>query len=119
LRRRFAYFARKLWSTRSRNEINIYNQSKIVKFFTYYRVGKWPEVEPYITIDYFVLKWFYFLCDGIYPKVKHYFNSMVGEIAKEKLFAWQQEAFRKAVERVFAVLFSRFNITYQPPQLFD
>jgi hypothetical protein len=85
----------------SRNDINIYNQSK---FFTDVRVGKWPEVEPEIIIDNFVLKWFYFLCDGIYPKVKHLVNSMVGDTSKEKLFACQQEAVRKAVERVFAVL---------------
>jgi hypothetical protein len=46
-------------------------------------VGKWPVVEPEITIDGFVLKWFYFLCDGIYPKVKNLVKSMVGENAKE------------------------------------
>jgi Plant transposon protein len=35
------------------------------------------------------------------------------------LFANQQEAVRKAVERVFAVLFQRFNIIYQPSRIFD
>ena len=82
-------------------------------------MGKWPEVEPEITIDDIVLKWFYFLCDGIYPKVEHLVNSMVGDIVKKKLFSCQQEAVRKAVERVFAVLFSRFNIIYKPSRLFD
>jgi hypothetical protein len=51
--------------------------------------------------------------------MKHLVNSMVGDTAKEKLFASQQESVRKAVERVFAVLFSRFNIVYQPSRLFD
>jgi hypothetical protein len=76
-------------------------------------------VEPEIVIGELVLTWFYMLSDGIYPKVKHLINSMVGDTAREKLFARQQESVRKAVERVFAVLFSRFNIIYQPSRLFD
>jgi Plant transposon protein len=84
----------------SRNDINIYNQSK---FFTYFTVGKWPEVEPEINIDGLVLKWFYVLRDGIYPTVKHLVNTMVRDTAKEKLFACQQEAVRKDVERAFTV----------------
>jgi hypothetical protein len=43
--------------------------------------GNWPEVEPEKPIDGFVLKWFYFICDGI-PKMKHLVNSMVGNTAK-------------------------------------
>jgi hypothetical protein len=64
----------------SRNDINLYDQSK---FFTDVQVGKWPEIEPEIPIGDFVLKWCYFLCDGIYPKVNHLVNSMLGDTAKE------------------------------------
>jgi Plant transposon protein len=38
---------------------------------------------------------------------------------RNKLFENQQEAVRKAVERVFAVLFQRFNIIFQPSRVFD
>jgi hypothetical protein len=100
----------------SRNDISIYHQSRL---FNDIRVGKWPDVEPEIIIGEFSLTWFYMLSDGIYPKVKHLINSMHGDTARENLFARQQEAVRKAVERVFAVLFSRFNIIYQPSRLFD
>jgi hypothetical protein len=100
----------------SRNDISIYNQSRL---FNDIRVGKWPDVEPEIVIGELFLTWFYMLSDGIYPKVKHLINSMVRDTAREKLFARQQEAVRKAVERVFAVLFSLFNIIYQPSGLFD
>jgi hypothetical protein len=51
--------------------------------------------------------------------VKHLVNSMVGDTGKEKLFSCQQEAVRKAVGKALAVLFSRFNIIYQPSRLFD
>jgi hypothetical protein len=44
---------------------------------------------------------------------------MVGDTAKETIFACQQEAVRKAVERVLAFLFSRFSIIYQPSGLLD
>jgi Plant transposon protein len=44
---------------------------------------------------------------------------MLGYSAKEKLYASQQETVRKAVERFFAVLFTRFNIIYQPSRLLD
>jgi hypothetical protein len=46
-----------LGASGSREDITIYNQSK---FFTEFRVGKWPEVNPEIIIDDFVLKWFTF-----------------------------------------------------------
>ena len=76
-------------------------------------------MEPEIIIGELTLTWVYMLSDGIYPKVKHLINSMLGDTTRENLFARQQEAVRKAVERVFALLFSRFNIIYQPSRLFD
>jgi Plant transposon protein len=51
--------------------------------------------------------------------VKHLVNSMLGYTAKEKLYASQQEAARKAVERFFAVPFTLFNIIYRPSRLLD
>jgi Plant transposon protein len=51
--------------------------------------------------------------------VKHLVSSMKPTSPRNKLFANQQEAVRKAVERVFAVLFQRFNIIYQPSRIFD
>jgi hypothetical protein len=38
---------------------------------------------------------------------------------RAKLFENQQDAVRKAVERVFAVLFQRFSIIYQPSRIYD
>jgi Plant transposon protein len=76
-------------------------------------------VEPEIIIGELSPTWVYMLSDGIYPKVKHLINSRIGGTAREKLFARQQEAARKAVERLFAVLFPRLNIIYQPSRPFD
>jgi hypothetical protein len=100
----------------ARNDINIYNQSRV---FNDIRSGSWPAVEPHIGIGDFELRWYCLLADGIYPCVKHLFSSMKPTNPRNKLFANQQEAVRKAVERVFAVLFQRFNIIYQPLRLFD
>jgi Plant transposon protein len=100
----------------ARNDINIYNQSL---FFNDIRSGKWPSVEPSIKIGDFDLTWYYLLADGIYPRVKHLITSMKATTAREKLFANQQESVRKSVERVFGVMFQRFNIIYQPSRLFD
>jgi Plant transposon protein len=100
----------------ARNDINIYNQSQ---FFNDIRSGSWPAVEPHIDIGDFELRWYYLLADGIYPRVKHLVSSMNPTNPCKKLFANQQEAVRKSVERVFAVLFQRFNIIYQPSRLFD
>jgi Plant transposon protein len=38
-------------------------------------------------------------------------------IERERLFSSSQEGDRKAVERVFGVLFSRFHILYRPSRL--
>jgi Plant transposon protein len=100
----------------ARNDINIYQQSE---FFNDIRCGTWPTVEPHIDIGDFELRWYYLLADGIYPRVKHLVSTMKPINPRSKLFANQQEAVRKAVERVFAVLFQRFNIIYQPSRLFD
>jgi Plant transposon protein len=51
--------------------------------------------------------------------LKHLVSSIKPTNPRKKLSANQQEAVRKAVERVFAVLFQRFNIIYQPSHLFD
>jgi hypothetical protein len=76
-------------------------------------------VEPKTIIGDLNLTWFYMLSDGIYSKAKHIINSRRGDTGLEKLFARQQESVRKAVEMVIAVLFSRFNIIYQPSRIFD
>jgi Plant transposon protein len=51
--------------------------------------------------------------------VKHLVTSMKPTNPGKKLFANEQVAVRKAVGRVFAVLFQRFNIIYQPSRLVD
>jgi Plant transposon protein len=44
---------------------------------------------------------------------------MRGGTFREQLIATQQEAVRNAMERVFAVLFSRFNYSCRPFRLLD
>ena len=40
-------------------------------------MGKWPQVEPEINIDGFVLKRFYCISNGLYLKPKHLAGSML------------------------------------------
>jgi hypothetical protein len=99
----------------SKNDLNILNQSTL---FNEVRVGKWPPIRPQSVISGMPLTWFYYLADGIYPRYKIFATSISNpKTRKEKLYSQHQESARKSVERVFGVLFKRFQILYRPSRL--
>jgi Plant transposon protein len=64
------------------------------------------------------LTWFYLLADGICPAFRMFLSTIrVPRTLSEKVFCKTQKSARKAVERVFGVLFKRFSILYQPSRL--
>ncbi len=90
------------------NDIGIMHQSPL---FQKIRTGEWPRLRPDIKIGNANVSWFHFVVDGIYPRYRMFLNSYTAPSSpREKAFAQQQEGVRKAVERVFAVLCSRFGV---------
>jgi hypothetical protein len=103
--------------TGSKNDIQIVNQSP---FFNRIRSGRWPPACPSLNMCGFALKRFYFLADGIYPRLRLFCTTIPSPAkAKEKAFCLQQEGARKAAERIVAVLFKQFAIIYRPSRLRD
>lgn len=79
---------------------------------------------PPSTVSYEVcgqaFNFFYYLADGIYPNWKVFLKTLSSSCsAKEKYYKKCQEAVRKVVERVFGVLFRRFQVLYSPSELMD
>ena len=59
-------------------------------------------------------------CDGIYPKLRFLMSTIgIPQTNEQKLFASMQEGVRKAVERVFGVLFKKYQILYRPCRLWS
>jgi hypothetical protein len=99
----------------ARNDKQIVNQSP---FFCKIHAGAWPPSCPDIDVAGFPLKWWYFLADGIYPHLRFFVTTISSPTSeKEKAFCSQQEGARKAAERVFGVLFKRFQVVYRPCRL--
>ncbi|XP_021723922.1 uncharacterized protein LOC110691308 [Chenopodium quinoa] len=62
----------------------------------------------------------YYLADGIYPRWPTFVQGITHpQVQKDKLFAHQQAAVRKDVERAFGVLQARFAILRQPSLAYD
>nr|GEU64456.1 hypothetical protein [Tanacetum cinerariifolium] len=62
----------------------------------------------------------YYLTDGIYPSWAAFVKSITSpQLRKHKLFAQQQEAVRKDVERAFGVLQARFAFLRHPCLVWD
>jgi Plant transposon protein len=98
----------------ARNDIRICYHSDL---FNRKRVGTWPPSCPDMDIAGFPLTWFYFLSDDIYPSLQFFVSSIsTPRTAVEKQFCAQQGA-RKAVCRVFGVLFKRFHVLSRPSRL--
>jgi Plant transposon protein len=56
--------------------------------------------------------------NGVYPRWSRFVTSFRDPSGpQEHMFNSRQEAVRKSVQRVFGVLFQRFNILYQPSRL--
>jgi Plant transposon protein len=99
----------------SKNDVNILNLSPL---FNSIRVGSFPPAKPKIKLLGLELDWYYYMTDGIYPPYRIFLRTIrEPRTAKEKYFSKCQEGARKAVERVFGVLFQMFNILYQPSRL--
>jgi hypothetical protein len=99
----------------SYNDINILNCSPL---FSAVLAGNFPPAAPAVDIEGFKLEWFYWLVDGIYPRWSRFVSTFRDpKKPEEHDFNDRQEAVRKSVERVFGVLFKRFNILYQPSRL--
>lgn len=99
----------------SRNDVTIMDHSP---FFRAVRNGQWPSVRPKVCIAGHQLKRFYFLVDGIYPRFSIFLLPLAdARMAKEKRYTAQHSSARKAVERVFGVLFRQFRILYNPCRL--
>jgi Plant transposon protein len=96
----------------SRNDLNIMNASPL---FQSIRAGSFPPARPSTTVDDLDLTWYYFLVDSIYPRYRIFLTTYTRPSNnKEKMLARVQEGARKAVDRLFAVLFSRWYILHRP-----
>lgn len=61
------------------------------------------------------MDWFYWVVDGVRPSFTIFLKTIAQpKTEKEKLYAKSLEAFRKAVERLFGVLFSLWHIVAHP-----
>lgn len=99
----------------SRNDKSIFDHSS---FFNDLRSDRWPAVRPELCISGYYLRKFYLLADGIYPR--YLFLALPHPnptTRKEKLYSAHHASARKAVERVFGVLFKQFRILYLPSRL--
>lgn len=87
-------------------------------FFNDIRNKNWPPVLPEFDLEGFVVRRFYYLADGIYPKFM--FLALPHpdpRSRKEKKYAAYHSSARKAVERVFGVVFRQFRILYNSCRL--
>lgn len=99
-------------SAGSMNDINVLDKSSIYEDIVTGRFN--IKTRPY-NINGVYRDYMYFLVDGIYPKYAIFQstgNSEGNEM--ERLFSVQQEAARKDVERVFAVLHCKYQILHRP-----
>lgn len=102
---------------RAKNDKSILNQSSL---FNAIRNGQWPPFRPRLCIAGFNISWFYYLADGIYPDFCIFAKPHPEpRTAKERMYAAYQSSARKGVERVFAVLFSQFEILARPSRFYD
>lgn len=97
------------------NDINVLDRSPV---FDDILQGRAPKVNYIVNGHEYHLA--YYLTDGIYPKWATFVQSIpLPQSQKASLFATQQEAVRKDVERAFGVLQARFAIVKNPALLWD
>lgn len=97
----------------SNNDINVLNKSHL---FIKELKGEAPRVHFNVNGSHYDRG--YYLADGIYPEWAVFVKTIpLPQTDMDKLFARQQEAARKDVERAFGVLQSRFNIVRRPARL--
>jgi Plant transposon protein len=101
----------------SNNDNNILDKSNIVQSIWN---GSFNLKCQQYTILNTVRDYMYFLVDGIYPKWSIFMNTYSNASTEdEKRYSHQQESCRKDVERVFAVLGSKFQILQRSFRLHD
>jgi len=61
----------------------------------------------------------YFLCDGIYPEHAVLIDTSKGDEEKDKFFASRHEGRHKDAERVYAVLYTEWQILARPSHFRD
>lgn len=97
------------------NDLNILDFSAhFCKLFS----GQFPSVEVMYEVASEQFDWLYYLLDRIYPSWNRFSKtfSSPGSKEEETLYARQEEV-RKCMERLFDVLYKRFNILAQPAPL--
>lgn len=99
----------------AKNDKSIVNQSTL---FNDIRSGTWPPYKPHIIVSGETIDWFYYLSDGIYPRFRIFAKPHPDPTTrKQKLYTASHASARKAVERVFAVLFGQFEVLGRPARL--
>ncbi|KAK9057219.1 hypothetical protein SSX86_024586 [Deinandra increscens subsp. villosa] len=97
------------------NDINVLDRSPL---FDDVLSGRAPNVS--YTVNGRDYNMAYYLTDGIYPSWAAFVKSITSpQLRKHKLFAKQQEAVRKDVERAFGVLQARFAFLRHPCLVWD
>jgi hypothetical protein len=77
------------------------------------RAGNFLPARPATKVNNLGLTWFYSLVDSIYPRYRIFLTTYTRpENNKQKIFVNVQEGARKAVESLFAFLFSRWRVLY-------
>jgi len=99
----------------SHNDITVVKRSPI---FDDVANGRAPPVDFSVNGNTYNLG--YYLADGIYPEWATFVKSISVPISnKQKVFASQQEACRKDVERAFGVLQAKWKILHAPARLWS
>lgn len=99
----------------AKNDISIMSQSSL---FNDIRNGKWPLIKPSTNISGIPIEWFFFLSDGIYPRLRFFAKPHPdAKSKKQRLYTAVHSSARKSVERVFAALFGQFEILDRPARL--
>lgn len=96
----------------SMNDLNVMQQSPLYQSIT---AGDWPPRSSTFTANGKTRTLLYYLVDGIYPHYAFFICSFGdANTEKRKTFNRLQEAIRKDVERLYAVLSARFHIALHP-----
>ncbi|KAL6647174.1 hypothetical protein ACP70R_014611 [Stipagrostis hirtigluma subsp. patula] len=99
----------------SHNDINVLHRSPV---FDDLAKGNTPAVDFTVNGNPYTLG--YYLGDGIYPDWATIVKSVSGPVSnKQTVFAAQQEACRKDVERCFGVLQAKWKILHRPARLWN
>ncbi|PXF49586.1 hypothetical protein BWQ96_00656 [Gracilariopsis chorda] len=99
----------------AKDDLSIMEQSNL---YNAVRGGKWPPIRQPTCIAGLTVNWFYYLADGIYPDFRIFMKPLSNpRTKKETMYSQHQLAAQKAVESVFGVLFSHFQILYRPARL--